>query len=78
MMETGEVICEKVFSSLRPPPKISLKHDWVKELGSEIARQLKREVAQQSKKFPIKTTKSKPRSYKNGETTKIDIDFRMP
>ena len=37
-METGEVIFEKVFSSPRPPPKISLKHDWMKELGSEVAR----------------------------------------
>ena len=32
-METGEVICEKVYASPRPPPKISLKHDWKKELG---------------------------------------------
>ena len=38
-METGEVIYEKVFASPRPPPKISLKHDWMKELGSEVARQ---------------------------------------
>ena len=38
-METGEVIYEKVFESPRPPPKISLKHDWMKELGSEVARQ---------------------------------------
>ena len=39
MMETGEVIYEKVFESPRPPPKISLKDDWMKELGSELARQ---------------------------------------
>ena len=38
-METGEVIYEKVYASPRPPPKISLKHDWMKELGSEVARQ---------------------------------------
>ena len=30
-METGEVINEKVFESPRPPPKISLTHDWMKE-----------------------------------------------
>ena len=29
-METGEVIYEKVFASPRPPPRISLKHDWMK------------------------------------------------
>ena len=34
---TGEVIYEKVYVSPRPPPKISLKHDWMKELGSEVA-----------------------------------------
>ena len=44
-METGEVIYEKVYASPRPPPKISLKHDWMKELGSEVARQPEGEVA---------------------------------
>ena len=48
-MDTGEVIYEKVYASPRPPPKISLKHDWMKELGSEVARQLDGEVVQQSK-----------------------------
>ena len=38
-METGEIKDEKVYESPRPPPKISLKHDWMKELGSEVARQ---------------------------------------
>ena len=36
-METGKVKNEKVFASPRPPPKISSKHDWMKELGSEVA-----------------------------------------
>ena len=31
-METGEVIYEKVYTSPRLPPKISLKHDWMREL----------------------------------------------
>ena len=48
-METGEVIYEKVYASPRPPSKISLKHDWTKELGSEVARQPEREVARQAK-----------------------------
>ena len=42
-METGEV------TSPRPPPKISLKHDWMKEMGSEVARQPEGEVARQAK-----------------------------
>ena len=37
-METGEVMYEKVCASPRPSPKISLKHDWMKELGSEVAQ----------------------------------------
>ena len=30
-MEIGDVIYEKVYASPRPPLKISLKHDWMKE-----------------------------------------------
>ena len=37
MMETGEIIYEKEYASLRPSPKISIKDNWRKELGSEIA-----------------------------------------
>ena len=37
-METGEVLHEKVNMSPRPPPKISLKHEWKRELGSEHAQ----------------------------------------
>ena len=48
-METGEVMYEKVHASLRPPPKISLKHDWMKELGSEVAQRPEGQVVQQSK-----------------------------
>ena len=36
-METGEIIYEKVHSPPRPPPKISFKDNWMKELGSEVA-----------------------------------------
>ena len=37
---------EKAYRSPRPSPKISLRHDWTKELGSEVARQPREEVAQ--------------------------------
>ena len=37
MMGSGEVIYEKVDASPRPPPKISFKDNWIKELGSEVA-----------------------------------------
>ena len=36
-MESGEIINEKVFVSPRPPPKISFKDNWMKELDSEAA-----------------------------------------
>ena len=36
-MGSGEIIHDKVFASPRPPPKISFKHDWMKEQSSEVA-----------------------------------------
>ena len=58
-LNTGEVLYEKAYMSPRPPPKISLRHDWTKELGSkvdrqpegEVTRQPEREVARQAKFF---------------------------
>ena len=50
-METGEVIYEKVCMSPRLPPKISLKHDWKRELGSEDAQRPEGQVVQQFKSF---------------------------
>ena len=38
-LKTGEVLYEKVSVSPRPPPKISLKHEWTRELGPKVARQ---------------------------------------
>ena len=37
VVESGEIIFEKVFESPRPPPKISVRNDWMKDLGSEVA-----------------------------------------
>ena len=37
MMESGEIIHERVCASPRHPPKISFKDNWMKELGSEDA-----------------------------------------
>ena len=48
-METGEVMYGKVYASPRLPPRISLKHDWKRELGSDVARQPEGEVARQAK-----------------------------
>ena len=38
-METREVMYEKVYMLLRPPSKISLKHEWTREFVSKVARQ---------------------------------------
>ena len=38
-METGEIKNEELYESPRMPPKISMKPDWMKELGWEVARQ---------------------------------------
>ena len=37
MMQSGEIIYEKVYMSPRPPPRISFKNNWTKELDSEVA-----------------------------------------
>ena len=41
-METGGVLYEKVCMSPRPPPKIALRHEWKRKLGSEHAKQSRR------------------------------------
>ena len=57
-MKIGEVFFEKVFMSPRPPPKISLKHEWKRELGSEVARQPEGEVARQPEREVARQAKS--------------------
>ena len=46
-LKTGEVLYEKAYMSPRPPPKISLRHEWKREMGSKVDRQPQEEVAQQ-------------------------------
>ena len=46
-LKTEEVLYNKVYMSPRPPPKISLKHEWTREFGSKVARQPEGEVARQ-------------------------------
>ena len=61
MMETGEIIYEKENASPRPPPKISFKDNWRKELDSEVAGDSK-----DSKRIQPKLKKKT--KIKNGET----------
>ena len=89
-METGEVIYEKVCASPRPPPKISLTHDWMKELGSEVARQPEGEVARQAKSSKSCQPNPNPDHDRTGRPVvcrdanhersmlnEVDIDFRI-
>ena len=46
-LKTGEALYDIVYMSPRPLPKISLKHEWTRELGSKVARQPEGEVARQ-------------------------------
>ena len=59
-METGEVIYEKVYASLRPPPKISLKHDWMNELDSEVPQRPDGQVVQQFKSSQLNQPNPNP------------------
>ena len=66
---------KKVYLSPRHPPKISLRHDWAKELGSKVARQPREEVAQQprgevsrqAKFFQPTQPIPKPICYRSGQ-----------
>ena len=88
-VEAGEDIYEKVYASPRPPPKISLKHDWMKELGSEVARQPGGEVARQAKSSQPTQPNPNPNHDRTGRPVvcslsersmlnEVDIDFRIP
>ena len=77
-MELGEVIYEKVYASPRPPPKISLKHDWMKELGSEVARQQDGEVVQQSKSSQSSQPNPNPDHDRTGETRCLPSKRSIP
>ena len=59
-METGDIKNEKVFESPRLPPKISLRHDWMKESGSEIARQAEVNQPTQPNPNPIMIERGGP------------------
>ena len=81
-MRTGDVVYEKVYASPRPPPpKISLKHDWMKELGSEVARQARSSKSTQLNPNPDHDRTGRPVVCSQDERSmlnEVDIDFRVP
>ena len=76
-METGEIICEKVYASPGPPPKISLRNDWMKELGSEVARQAEVNQPTQPNPNPIYRTGRPVVTEQTSRSSAQDIDTRF-
>ena len=88
-LKTGEVLYERPYLSLRPPPKISLRHDhnWTRgndQLGSTVEQQPVGKLVQQSfgeapRVKLSKPTQSKPnpicdRSGKPEDTERVFVD----
>ena len=79
IMEKSIFVHEKAYMSLRPPPKISPRHDWTQEKGEvslgskdrqpqeEVARQPQEEVARQGKFFQPTQPIPKPICDRSGK-----------
>ena len=76
-METGEIIYEKVYESPRPPPKISSKDNWMKELGSEFARQAEGSQPTQPNPYPIHRTGRPIETEQTSRSSAEEIDTRF-
>ena len=76
-METGEIIYEEVYESPQTPPKISLRHDWMKELGSEVARQAEDNQPTQPNPNPIHRTGRPVMTEQTLSSSAQEIDTRF-
>ena len=77
-LKTGQVLHEKAYMSPRPPPQISLRHDWARgevPLGStvdqqpqgEVVRQSQEEIARRAKFFQTTQPIPKPICDRSGQ-----------
>ena len=77
-LKTGEVLYEKAYMSPRPPPKISLRHDWARgevsfrstldqQSEGEVVRQSQEEVARRAKFFQPTQPIPKPNCDRSGQ-----------
>ena len=66
-LKAGEVFCEKAYMSPRPPPKISLMHEWTKELGSEHAQRPEGQVVQPPRSFQSNQPIPNPSRDRSGQ-----------
>ena len=69
-LKTGEVLYEKAYVSSRPPTKISLRHDWTKELGSKVERQPPEEVARQPREQVARQPREEVARQPRGEVSR--------
>ena len=76
-MNTGEIKDEKVYESPRPLPKISLRNDWMKELGSEVARQAEGSQPTQPNPNPIQRTGRLVVTEQTSRSSAQEIDTRF-
>ena len=76
-METGEIIYEKVYESPRPPPKISFKDNWMKQLDSEVVRQAESSQPTQPNPKPIHRTGRPVETEQTSRSNAQEIDTRF-
>ena len=76
-METGEIVYEQEYESPQPPPKISLRNDWMKELGSEVPRQAEDNQPTQSNSNPICGTGRPVVTEQTSRSSAQEIDTRF-
>ena len=77
-LKTGEVLYDKVYMSPRLPPKISLKHEWTRELGSKVVQQPEGETVRQPEGEVVRQTKlfqsTQLKCYRKWRKTFYDLD----
>ena len=76
VMKSEEIIYQKVYVSPRPPPTISCKDNWMKELVSDVARNSKETQRIQPKPQTQLSSTVRPVLVHQKEEHKID--FRVP
>ena len=75
--ELGELIYEKVYESPCLPPKISMRNDWMKGLGSEVARQAEDNQPTQPNPNPIDRTVRPVVTEQTTRSSAQEIDTRF-
>ena len=78
-MESEEILCQRVFASPRPPPTISFKDNWMKELDSEVAGSSNDTQRIQPKtKTQLSRTERPVGGQGSTKVEELDIDFIVP